>query len=928
MEILINYFFEIKNILFNLFCDERFLFIVTAAAFVLKAFFLFSIFNRGIYKSKMKLLMTLILLVLISSMVVDFSWLVKLCRSLFFQSLDYSYILFFIRIAWAFYVLLCLALSLLVCRLAQKDDYIGFTQKIFFFISATLFMFFVFIAFYRFGDQIYRDRPYIESVIVEYLSYFLLFLVVPYGALVAYLKTKKNSLPRIVKKQINVLIKFLILPLVITDTISLYPFCFITNRITNSYAANTFGNLLIAYAIFYCIRKIVGLRFLNIEKHVKEPTGFNFVNDFRKTIDQLGQASDKRELELVVKSFFKEAFDIPEMKVSFCIRNSGGESIPGFKQDFKIVGTISPVEESLKRYIICEKFVDLLNELKVVIIDELEFSNYYEKSQVSGNVIDFMTEIFADIFVPIFYKNEIIAFIFVERFARVGVAGQKADKFYSDVERDQIVVLSNYLGNIIRLMQSKNLSEIIAQTKDLKDQLYLKLQENNQYKEGIRKFLKYESKKDVGICFYKNDKLSFGNSFASDLLKINLNSAANPIVRNLKKLSTQVLESGYGRSSFITDQKGEKLAVTAVLNSDGQSVVICIRHPEVSDVLQEKMELVKDPTKLDYLLYLETTRSGKLIESLIPGNSQKILSYKIDLLKVALSKKAIILDLPEPDTMQVVEIIHDISFRENLHVLELKTKSSDYETAVRLFGINDLFGLKRSSEKPLLQQLDRVGTLFIKNINYLEMETQKYLAEFIKYGFFKEFRGDKKTFSDVRIVCSTAVDLNVAVENKEICPELFEQLKDAAVIMPSLMFLTEEEIFGITESFADKHFENEQISDASDKSATSSLDEKDKKNIFHSRPVSFFEIKSKIRSILDKKSNGINSTYEVVQIMPSGFDYDTDVIEAIKLGKHALRDEKMMRMLWEKFGNQNKIANLLGVNRSSINRRFKDYKII
>ena len=52
-----------------------------------------------------------------------------------------------------------------------------------------------------------------------------------------------------------------------------------------------------------------------------------------------------------------------------------------------------------------------------------------------------------------------------------------------------------------------------------------------------------------------------------------------------------------------------------------------------------------------------------------------------------------------------------------------------------------------------------------------------------------------------------------------------------------------------------------------------------------------------------------------------------NLIQASRLGKHALRDHKIMVMLWNKFKNQNKIAAFLGVNRSSVNRRCKEYNL-
>ena len=55
---------------------------------------------------------------------------------------------------------------------------------------------------------------------------------------------------------------------------------------------------------------------------------------------------------------------------------------------------------------------------------------------------------------------------------------------------------------------------------------------------------------------------------------------------------------------------------------------------------------------------------------------------------------------------------------------------------------------------------------------------------------------------------------------------------------------------------------------------------------------------------------------------------DPKLVEAARLGKYALKDPKLLNLLWNKFQSQNKIALFLGVNRSSVHRRCKEYGII
>ena len=86
------------------------------------------------------------------------------------------------------------------------------------------------------------------------------------------------------------------------------------------------------------------------------------------------------------------------------------------------------------------------------------------------------------------------------------------------------------------------------------------------------------------------------------------------------------------------------------------------------------------------------------------------------------------------------------------------------------------------------------------------------------------------------------------------------------------------------------------------------------------------ELKSKVQSLLVQKSKK-NQIYQETQFDPAYEVTDPDLIQAARLGKHALKDHKTMVMLWNKFKNQNKIAMFLGVNRSSVNRRCKEFNL-
>ena len=100
----------------------------------------------------------------------------------------------------------------------------------------------------------------------------------------------------------------------------------------------------------------------------------------------------------------------------------------------------------------------------------------------------------------------------------------------------------------------------------------------------------------------------------------------------------------------------------------------------------------------------------------------------------------------------------------------------------------------------------------------------------------------------------------------------------------------------------------------------------DRSKLVGAPPASIQEFKTRVHQLLIQKSKKKN-IYEEASFDPAYHVRDPDLIEAARLGKAALRDQRIMAMLWNKFKNQNEIALFLGVNRSSVNRRCKEFNL-
>lgn len=890
-----------------------FLLVVISLSFTLKSFLLVYLVFKGLFAPKrVNRILFLLVGVLVGSMVSNLAWILKLVNILFFDNSDTFNVVFqrfILPIAWLFPIIEYQSMALFLERLADKDFNITLRRGTFLAASG---IFFISSSALAIISLVAPDSGILGAMATSLLtdiralnSIYCLFplLLTSLSFVVWSLYSKR--LPRILTKQLSIIIKVFVIPNWALSLIQLYPFNFSDNVIQLSYAVVGLSAALNTCALYFCTKKIIGLRFLNFNSHVQTAAQFNFVNNFKSVLEQFSLATSNRELIHISQTFLKENFNIPLNRSVLYIRNEN--------DTVRKHSSLSSVEMVVETYLATQHaLLQNGSHQAVLITDEIEFSNFYESNAELDQLILFLEAINADVFLPIYKNDSIIAYIIIDRYAR-------ATELYSHSERDELLLFAHYLGNMIHLLKTRQLDILIQQEQDLKEELYNKHQEINQYKESIRSFLRTKAK-DIGIIFYKNRRFIFGNETAQELTKINLNTQeGHPLTREIKRIATRVEEYKSPQNSIYTDANDCKLVISGVPNLEKNNVIITIYPPDISDIIKKQINMLKDPSKWDYLLYLESTKSGQLINQLIPGSGETLLNFKIDLLKLALSKSAILLDMPHEDLLPTVEILHHISLRETLHILTIQSHSNHSENAIKLFGINPIFGITQEG-KPLLEKLDGIGTLFIENIHLLEIEAQEYLAEYLSYGFFRTFKSDQKRSSSVRIICSSNQNLAQLVQEGKFSATLFNELKQTTLVMPSLLTIPEEELSQLAEGFSHIALSDQPFTNLLE------LTDKEKHKIASARPVSLHELKHRVQQLLEMKSKK-NHIEQDTHFDP-GYDLtNPELIQAARMGKSALKDQRIMTMLWSKFKNQNKIATFLGVNRSSVNRRCREFNL-
>jgi len=871
----------------------------------------FSIFQQT--SNKTKLLWGLVCLIIFCSVLDDTSWIIKLTRRIFFPLTTPNFTQLWLRFAWITCSIQYFSLSLLIEKMVTKPFILSPRHYITGFLCAILTLLLTGIAIFQYYHIAAEERVF--EIFLYKVVHFYVFLAMIPAVLITIKKIRTTSLPRILNHQSKILILFFFIPHLFFVALSANPFQFDHGIYTNNYIFIAFNNIILTIALYFCAKKMIGLRFLNIKNHVQSAHKYNFINDFKTVLEQLSHVTTEQELQHITKAFFQHAFSIPQEYTQLFIRSQDPqEPVEGTYVNSSTLFTTSSIEHILINQ--TTENITLSNYIArsgIVIKDEIEFDYFYDQEIQQKALVHLLNTITASIFLPLYDKHTVVAYIIIH-------ANARPDRLFSNIERDEMLVFSSYLSTLIYLLRHRNLEALVRQDKDLKDELYAKHQEIQHYKESIRTLLKTNTTQKIGIVYYKNKSLLYGNSAAQELFgKITSPEFENNYGLVLKKLAYDVKKYNAERKLTIQDQLGNPLILCAQPSVDRSSILIFAFYPDIADTFTIPFDALKDLSSWDYAICLETTKSGQLINQLIPSSSEALLNFKINLLKIALNKKATLLELPDEDIVPIANLLHHISLRTTLHTMTLDKNEKDHIYALQLFGTTALFDIP--AREGLFDKLSNTGTIFLQNIEFLSLETQTKLYQYLISGAYQPVRSDKKINSHVRIISSTSANLEALVRNGTFSLELLNELKKASLSMPSLLTIPHNELISLAQRFSEQAIKTKELQNLIQ------LNEKETDKIIHQAPSSIYEFKKRIHTALVHKSarKKINN---LLEFNPSYLNNDPEVAQALSLGKHTLKDKHLMNVLWNKFKNQRKIATLLNVNRSSVNRRCKQFKIV
>jgi len=845
-----------------------------------------------------------LILIILGTVTENIAWMLKISSMLEIISINLKNIQLASTIAWIFALIRYQSLGLFIENLIENKFTFRLNQKIFLTINILFTIVFTyssishiyFVPIYPSVHTLYRIAPF----------YYIL-SIIP-SIIIVLTKLRNKKIPIILKKQLKIFLNYIIFPHLIFDFLQCLPFFTSQGALADTAGIiATLSTLFMAFAIIFCTLNLVRFRFFNFSNKVQDTTDTSLTGSFKDTIEQISLATKPVELNYITQNFFKENFQISNENICLNFRYKQ-EVCTSENNSCDITSNI--IESFINKE---DQSTELLQQHKILVADEISFDAYYSSNADLVMLSQFLNNISSEIFLPMYDKNNIIAYLTVKR--------TNKHKFYSHAEQNKIVIFGTYLASAINIMHNSNMTTLIQENKKAKEELYLKHQEVNQYKESIKNLLKQKSNSQVGILFFKDNKFTLGNEIAQKLLTINLNQQKkHPTTITITKLAEQVLSFRTMQSLFLYDNNNKQLMVSCLPHLDyNGGVILTIHYPDTSDIIKTQIDMLKDPSQIDYLLYLETTKSGKLINQMIPGNNESLLNFKIKLLEIALHKKATLLQSHSDDLISIVEIIHHVSLRSTLHIIDLKPTAVHHNLGTKIFGLNPI--LMQEPEEPLLTKLDQKGTLFIKNVELLDLETQNKLAHFIRYGLFTIMKSEQRLSSDVRIICSTSQNPTVLVDQNKLSIALYNELSQTTIAMPSLLTMDESELHDLIDGLAHQAVKESNFTNLLQ------ITKKDKNELVDRRPASLHEFKSKIEMLLTQKSKEHHIFHET-HFDPEFNVTNPKLLKAANLGKHSLKDSEIMSMLWSQFQCQNKIAQFLGVNRSSVNRRCKEYNLL
>src|SRR5690606_14714191 len=94
-------------------------------------------------------------------------------------------------------------------------------------------------------------------------------------------------------------------------------------------------------------------------------------------------------------------------------------------------------------------FDQFIKNNRLCAYDDITFSTFYEEGHLNADIIKLLESIDADIFIPLYTKQDICAYIIIPHNVRT-------KEYYTKNELDEMFTFGTYLANVISLLLYTN----------------------------------------------------------------------------------------------------------------------------------------------------------------------------------------------------------------------------------------------------------------------------------------------------------------------------------------------------------------------------------------------------------------------------------------------------------------------------------------
>jgi len=523
-----------------------------------------------------------------------------------------------------------------------------------------------------------------------------------------------------------------------------------------------------------------------------------------------------------------------------------------------------------------------------------------------------MDQINATIFIPLKHSNRFLGGIIITK------DPQKRELFPRAMQT-QMQLYATYVTYTLSRFEQEQDEKLREEYKKVLLNLHQTNAKNARLQESITTLLKPENIKNNGILFYKNATFTAINAATEQLLQIDPNKhQGHPLTKALKELARRVTQYGTPHTTIEKNSIGKDIYCQGYLAKE-KEVIILVSFANLTNKLPIEQTLL-NPANIDYMIFLYGSEIGTIVSQVLPGNGTVMLKAKIELVKILLSKKTMLLDVDQKDIPMILMLAQKLCHKTNIHTLDIAEDANHDTVCTKLFGKQRFLSNEIRNEHGALYTFDESGIIHITNAHLLHIKTQKLLLQFLKTGSFCLYKSEQRMMSNATIIFSTDHNLEQQTKQGLFLQELYDYFQDAIVTLPSLVTLPFTELKEIAEQF------QKQLVISAEYYHIFGFSKDELEKLDDNRPLSYYDLNKKVHALTKKfmqQSSLINETTKISENTST----DHTLLDAARLGKKTLKDRKLMQALWDKFKNQSKIAQLLDVDRSSVNRRLKEYGI-